>query len=116
MPKASGHHMPIGVSVPPDKTQSPLAAYRHSSKGERCFGCVGAADALREDVVRSAWYEAFRADMRSSLIVRAVENSISGVGSATVWTTSRLASASQRFMYALLVVLWFSHILHVMCW
>ncbi|EIE19233.1 alpha/beta-hydrolase [Coccomyxa subellipsoidea C-169] len=48
----------------------------------------GAADALREDVVRSAWYEAFRADMRSNLIVRAVESSITGVGSATVWTTS----------------------------
>ncbi|BDA49647.1 probable Sn1-specific diacylglycerol lipase alpha at N-terminal half [Coccomyxa sp. Obi] len=58
----------------------------------------GAADALREDVVRSAWYEAFRADMRSNVIVRAVESSITGVGSATVWTTSRLATASQRFM------------------
>lgn len=62
--------------------------------------CAGAADALREDMVRSAWYEAFRADMRSNVIVRAVESSITGVGSVTVWTTSRLASASQRFMYA----------------
>jgi len=51
-------------------------------------------------MVRSAWYEAFRADMRSNVIVRAVESSITGVGSVTVWTTSRLASASQRFMCA----------------
>ena len=67
---------------------------------EKTLGCEGAADALREDVVRSAWYEAFRADMRSNVIVRAVESSITGVGSATVWTTSRLATASQRFLYA----------------
>ena len=61
---------------------------------------VGAADALREEVVRSAWYEAFRADMRSNIIVRAVESSLGGVGSATTWTTSRLATASQRVMWA----------------
>lgn len=59
---------------------------------------AGAADALREEVVRSAWYEAFRADMRSNIIVRAVESSLGGVGSATTWTTSRLATASQSFM------------------
>lgn len=59
---------------------------------------TGSADTLREDVMRSAWYEAFRADMRSSVIVRAVESSIGGVGSMTTWTTSRLANASQRFM------------------
>ena len=75
-----------------------------------CFACcmpaladgvallAGAADALREEVVRSAWYEAFRADMRSNIIVRAVESSLGGVGSATTWTTSRLATASERFM------------------
>ena len=59
---------------------------------------AGAADALREEVVRSAWYEAFRADMRSNIIVRAVESSLGGVGSATTWTTSRLATASQGIM------------------
>ena len=63
---------------------------------------AGAADALREEVVRSAWYEAFRADMRSNIIVRAVESSLGGVGSATTWTTSRLATASQGFMYVAL--------------
>lgn len=61
---------------------------------------AGAADALREEVVRSAWYEAFRADMRSNVIVRAVESSLGGVGSATTWTTTRLATASQRVMLA----------------
>ncbi len=59
---------------------------------------AGAADTLREEVMRSAWYEAFRADMRSNVIVRAVESSLGGFGSATVWTTSRLATASQRVM------------------
>ncbi|KAK9825386.1 hypothetical protein WJX81_007825 [Elliptochloris bilobata] len=54
----------------------------------------GSADALREEVVQSAWYEAFRADMRSSAVVRAVEGSLGRVGAATVWTTARLASAS----------------------
>lgn len=48
--------------------------------------------------MRSAWYEAFRADMRSNIIVRAVESSLGGVGSATTWTTSRLATASQNVM------------------
>ncbi len=48
--------------------------------------------------MRSAWYEAFRADMRSSVIVRAVESSLGRMGHATSWTTARLASASQTFM------------------
>ena len=44
--------------------------------------------------MQSAWYEAFRADMRSSTVVRAVESSLGRVGAATVWTRTRLASAS----------------------
>ena len=55
---------------------------------------AGSADALREEVVQSAWYEAFRADMRSSAVVRAVESSLGRVGAASVWTRARLASAS----------------------
>ena len=47
----------------------------------------------------SAWYEAFRNDMRSSVIVRAVESSLGRMSTATTaatsWTSDRLASASQ---------------------
>ncbi len=60
----------------------------------------GSADALREEVVQSAWYEAFRADMRSSAVVRAVESSLGRVGAATAWTTTRLASASSSLTCA----------------
>ena len=56
---------------------------------------AGSSDALREEVIRSAWYEAFRADMRSSAVVRSVENSLQRVTAATsaasAWTSSRLA-------------------------
>ena len=49
--------------------------------------------------MRSSWYEAFRTDMRSSVVVRAVEDSLGRVGSATVaatsWTTTRLALTGQ---------------------
>ncbi|KAK9793715.1 hypothetical protein WJX73_006410 [Symbiochloris irregularis] len=61
----------------------------------------GNADVLREEVIASAWYEAFRNDMRSSVIVRAVESSLDRMTSATTaatsWTSDRLASASQSF-------------------
>ena len=67
-------------------------------RAQPCAPFAGAADALRVEVVRSAWYEAFRADMRSNIIVRAVEGSLGGVGNATTWTTSRLATASKRVM------------------
>ena len=54
----------------------------------------------------SAWYDHFRADVRSSLIVRAVEASLGHVAAATAatatgtwaittWTTAHLASASR---------------------
>ena len=50
--------------------------------------------------MRSAWYEAFRADMRSSVLVRAVEVGLGQVGYATSWTSNKLAAASQGFRYA----------------
>ena len=54
---------------------------------------------LREEVLRSAWYEAFKADMRSSAVVRAVESSLQRVSTATsaatAWTSSRLALSLQ---------------------
>lgn len=60
---------------------------------------TGAADALREEVMQSSWYEAFRSDMRSSLVVRAVEASVGGVGTVTSaassWTSASLSSASR---------------------
>ena len=45
--------------------------------------------------MRSAWYEAFRADMRASALVRAVEVGLGQVGFATSWTSNKLAAASQ---------------------
>lgn len=62
--------------------------------------CAGSSDGLREEVMRSAWYEAFRADMRSSVLVRAVEVGLGQVGYATSWTSNKLAAASQGFRYA----------------
>ena len=56
----------------------------------------GSADVLREEVTRSSWYSDFRRDMRSSRLFRAVESGIRGVGTATSWTTTRLASCYQR--------------------
>lgn len=61
--------------------------------------------------MESAWYDQFRADVRSSLIVRAVEGSISRVAAATAatatgtwavtsWTTAHLASASRSLRWA----------------
>ncbi|KAK9852086.1 hypothetical protein WJX84_002088 [Apatococcus fuscideae] len=55
----------------------------------------GSSDGLREEVMRSAWYEAFRADMRASALVRAVEVGLGQVGFATSWTSNKLAAASQ---------------------
>ncbi|KAK9804709.1 hypothetical protein WJX72_001137 [[Myrmecia] bisecta] len=49
----------------------------------------GSADALRREVEASAWFDALRADMRSSAVVRAVE-------ATTSWTSSRVSSASQN--------------------
>ena len=61
--------------------------------------CSGSADALREEVMQSSWYEAFRSDMRSSVVVRAVESSVGRIGAAThaatSWTSSQLASTGQ---------------------
>lgn len=67
---------------------------------------AGSADALREEVMQSSWYEAFRSDMRSSVVVRAVESSVGRIGAAThaatSWTSSHLASTGQglRSCYA----------------
>ncbi|KAL3134993.1 hypothetical protein ABBQ32_007945 [Trebouxia sp. C0010 RCD-2024] len=67
---------------------------------------AGSADALREEVMQSSWYEAFRSDMRSSVVVRAVESSVGRIGAAThaatSWTSSQLASTGQglRSCYA----------------
>lgn len=62
--------------------------------------CPGSADALREEVMRSSWFREFRADVRASGIVRAVEVGIRGVGSATMtatsWTTNKLAACYSR--------------------
>lgn len=43
--------------------------------------------------MQSSWYEAFRSDMRSSLVVRAVEASVGGVGSMTSAASSLAASS-----------------------
>lgn len=60
---------------------------------------AGSADALREEVMQSSWYEAFRSDMRSSVVVRAVESSVGRIGAATnaatSWTSSQLAFTGQ---------------------
>ena len=65
----------------------------------RDMHAAGSSDVLREEVLRSAWYEAFRADMRSSAVVRAVETSLQRVSTATsaatAWTSSRLARSFQ---------------------
>ncbi|KAI7845939.1 hypothetical protein COHA_000485 [Chlorella ohadii] len=52
--------------------------------------CPATADALREEMTRSSWWQEFRADVRSSGLVRAVESGLRGVGSATSWTTSKV--------------------------
>ncbi|DBA73228.1 TPA: hypothetical protein ACH3X1_011294 [Trebouxia sp. C0004] len=67
---------------------------------------AGSADALREEVMQSSWYEAFRSDMRSNVVVRAVESSVGRIGwathAATSWTSSQLAFTGQglRSCYA----------------
>lgn len=67
------------------------------------FLCSGSADALREEVMQSSWYEAFRSDMRSSVVVRAVESSVGRIGAAThaatSWTSSQLASTGHGLRY-----------------
>ena len=51
--------------------------------------------------MESAWYEAFRADMRSSVVVRAVEASVGSVTSvASSWTSAGLSSATRSFRSA----------------
>ena len=53
--------------------------------------------------MQSSWYEAFRSDMRSSVVVRAVESSVGRIGAAThaatSWTSSQLASTGQGLRY-----------------
>lgn len=53
--------------------------------------------------MQSSWYEAFRADMRSSVVVRAVEASVGGVGTVTSvassWTSASLSSATRSLRY-----------------
>ena len=60
----------------------------------------GSADALRAEVARSSWGSDFKADLRSSRIVQAVESGIRGVSSATAtatsWTASRISTCYQR--------------------
>ncbi len=64
---------------------------------------AGSADALREEVMQSSWYEAFRSDMRSNMVVRAVESSVGRIGwathAATSWTSSQLAFTGQGLRY-----------------
>lgn len=60
----------------------------------------GSGDKLRVEMMGSSWFREFQSDVRSSAVVRAVENGIKGVGSATVsatsWTTSKLSACYQR--------------------
>ena len=55
--------------------------------------------------MQSSWYEAFRADMRSNVVVRAVEASLGGVGSVTSaassWTSASLSTASRSLRHVL---------------
>ena len=76
------------------------------------FGFPAAsADALRQEVMQSSWYDQFRADVRSNVVVRAVEGSLSRMAAATAatasgtwavtsWTTARIASASRNLRSA----------------
>lgn len=60
---------------------------------------AGSADALRAEVMQSSWYDAFRSDMRSSVVVRAVEGSLGQLGRATQaassWTSSYITFTGQ---------------------
>ena len=60
---------------------------------------IGSADALRAEVMQSSWYDAFRSDMRSNVVVRAVEGSLGQIGratqAATSWTSSYLTFTGQ---------------------
>jgi hypothetical protein len=53
----------------------------------------------------SSWYEAFRRDMRGSIVVRAVEAGLGHVSSATAaassWTSQRFLFASHNLRQAL---------------
>ncbi len=53
--------------------------------------------------MQSSWYEAFRSDMRSNVVVRAVESSVGRIGwathAATSWTSSQLAFTGQGLRY-----------------
>ena len=60
--------------------------------------------------MQSSWYDQFRADVRSNVVVRAVEGSLSRVAAATAatasgtwavtsWTTARIASASRNLRF-----------------
>lgn len=58
--------------------------------------CPANADRLREDISSSDWMKEWKANMRSSAVVQAVEKGITKVGSATMtatsWTTSTLSA------------------------
>ena len=49
--------------------------------------------------MQSSWYDAFRSDMRSNVVVRAVEGSLGQIGratqAATSWTSSYLTFTGQ---------------------
>lgn len=75
---------------------------------------AASADALRQEVMQSSWYDQFRADVRSNVVVRAVEGSLSRVAAATAatasgtwavttWTTARIASASRSLRCAVCI-------------
>ena len=96
---ASLHHGVCLVHVFIHAPGSPYGPGKLCRLSHSVSSSAGSADALREEVMRSSWYEAFRTDMRSSVVVRAVEDSLGRVGSATVaatsWTTTRLAQTGQ---------------------
>jgi hypothetical protein len=58
--------------------------------------CPANADRLREDISSSDWMKEWKANMRSSAVVQAVEKGITKVGSvtmtATSWTTNTLSA------------------------
>jgi hypothetical protein len=58
--------------------------------------CPANADRLREDISSSDWMKEWKANMRSSAVVQAVEKGITKVGSATMtatsWTTNTLSA------------------------
>ena len=96
-------HSRTGCHTPGDRAEKVTVPWT-LAHALRLVCCSGSADALREEVMQSSWYEAFRSDMRSNVVVRAVEGSVGGIGwatqAATSWTSTQLAFTGQGLRLA----------------